>query len=413
MDTKEIKDIIEEASKGLKDGVKGAKDNAEKALKDAAKAMEDLESKASKDDLEEVKKAGDKLKGEITEELKKEVKVLQDQHDKLSAKVKDADFGKVMNRNRKSLTDMIGEGLEKEGETIEKKLQNRQNFEVQLDQKQIATVPDSVQPDFQPIQGIPHESFHMRSIIPVSPTVSNAIRYVRMTLGSEGNTIDTVAEGALKPELNYTPTVETANVYKIAGWVTVTDEFLEDIVGSRDWLASELPMALFDVEDEKILNGTGVGDIEGLFTIATPLALPQGEVTDASNLWDKLAAALAQIRRANRVANGIIVSPEDYMALLINKDDQNAYTYPAIFGMAPLNVAGVPVYQTSALEQGEILVGDFARGVRIFQRMGPVVRYAFEHAENFTSNLVTVLIEERIALPIYYPDSFISVTPGT
>ncbi|HYG84519.1 MAG TPA: phage major capsid protein [Verrucomicrobiae bacterium] len=410
MEVKEIKDAIDLAAKELKEGVKGAGDKAEKALQEAAKALSEMEGKAEKAEIEALKAEALKLKDEFTESLKKEIKVIQDQHDKLSAKVKEADFGKAIHgMRRKALGDMIAEGLEKNAELIEKKAAARTNFEIPMETKAVATVADSVAPDFQPIQSAPHEFFHMRSIIPVSPTVSNAIRYVRMTIGSEGNTINTVAEGALKPELNYTPTVETANVYKVAGHLTVTDEFLEDIVGSRDWLASELPQALFDVEDEKILKGTGVGDIEGLYTIATPLSLPSGSVTAASNVWDKLAAALAQERRLKRQATGIIVSPEDYMELLINKGSNGMYTYPAIWGAVALNVAGVPVYQTSSLLQGEALVGDFSRGTRIFQRMGPVVRYAFEHANNFTSNLVTVLVEERIALPIYFPDSFISV----
>jgi HK97 family phage major capsid protein len=150
--------------------------------------------------------------------------------------------------------------------------------------------------------------------------------------------------------------------------------------------------------------------------VATALILPKGTVTTASNTWDKIAAGLTQVRRNLRGASAIWISPEDYLELLINKDDNAAYTYPIIANAAgQITVGGVPVYQHSVFATGEGLVGDFVRGTRIFQKMGMVIKFSTEHADNFITNSTTVLIEERIALPIYFPESFVkldlTVTP--
>ena len=264
---------------------------------------------------------------------------------------------------------------------------------------------------------IPHELVQARNIIPVYPTTKDTIKYVQFTK-KEGE-IGSVRAGQLKPQLDYNSAPKTAPVIKIAGWVTVQDEFLEDVDGAGAFLASELPMAYMDEETRQVFKGEGAPaqgsqdpeELTGLYSeVATDQELPMGTVTSASNNWDKIAAALTQTRRNLRPGDAVWLSPEDYMELMINKGNTAEYTYPIVSDInGVMRMAGIPIYFHTVFLPGEGLAGNYARGVALFQKKGITLRTSTEHDQNFTKNLTTFLIEARVAMPVYYPESFVKV----
>lgn len=273
----------------------------------------------------------------------------------------------------------------------------------------------TVNPQFVSYVGIEHEVVQARNIIPVSPTSSDLVKYVQFTK-KEGS-IGSVDAGTEKPQIDYNSTPVSAPVIKIAGWLTVQDEFLEDVVGARDFLAEELPKAYMDEETRQIFKGLGTAatpdELDGLMSVwAQDLVLPKGsgpnQVTEGSNNWDKLAAGLCQVRRNLRATDAIFLSPEDYMELLINKGNTLEYTYPITSTIGgTLLLGGVPIYQHGIFNPGEGITGDFRRGARIFQKKAMTIRTSTEHDKNFTFNLTTILIEARIALACFFPESFV------
>lgn len=414
---KELEDLKTSLSKSLSD----------EATKELGLKIAEFEQKANGKFEQEVKALKEELTKSV-EKLQEEVKKLTDENaefvkaTKVTLDEKDAKIEEAltkMNRLKieqreeraKGLKDLIYEELSGEKQTdIMQNFSSKAkefNFEVKA---VTPVVAGTVAPYFAPFQGLPHEMEHARNYIPVSPTQSDLIKYVQFTKGA-GN-IGTVAAGALKPNINYSSTPVEAPVRKIAGYLEVQDEFLEDVVGARDFLATELPQAYLDAEDFQIFKGTNTGqDLAGLYSIwAQALTLPKGTVTAASNRWDKIAAALTQIRRNLRVGSAIWISPEDYMELLINKGTEMMYTYPIIADAnGRLSIGGTPIIQHTVFTAGQGLAGDFARGTRIFQRMAWNIRYSDSHASNFTSNITTILIEGRIALPVYFPSSFVKI----
>lgn len=379
---------------------KVAKEAAEKAAKEAVEA-----SMQSKEDREkEVKDAVDAAISVVTDEYDKKI-------EKATAELNRVKESQGKER-KKALSDQIGEFLStEEGEKMLKeypKNKSALNFEIKA--PGTMTVPaGSTREEWAPNVVLAHEAVHARNIIPVSPTSATAIKYNQFSLGADGNLINSVAAGEEKPQFEYIVTPKTAPVVKIAGWLQLHDEFLDDIDGARDFLASELPQAYMDAEDAKMLrDGMGGDDIDSLWNQAQQLVLPKGSVTTSSNKWDKLAASLTQVRRNKRVANAIWTSPEFYLDLLINKDDQNGYTYPVIMDAnGILRIAGVPIFQHGVFGEDEFLTGDYVRGARIFQKQAINIRYSREHNVNFTHNETTVLIEARVALADYFPDGFV------
>lgn len=275
--------------------------------------------------------------------------------------------------------------------------------------KAMGVPTNGVAPEFTPIVGPGHDEFHARTIIPVFPTISNLIRYIQYTVDTTtGLGFATVGVGAQKPSLNYIPTVKDAPVQKIAGLLDVPDELLDDVVGFRAWIAYELPKAYMDAEDLQIFKGDGTGlNLQGLWTQAGNQTFPQGSVTAASNTIDKIVAGITQVRKLKRNTSAVVISAVAWQEILINKGTTKDYTYPIVLDAnGVMRIGGVPIFWSNVFADGEGLVGDFARGTAIFQRKAMVIGYFDQNKDNVEKNIVTIRLEGRIALPIFYPESF-------
>lgn len=345
-------------------------------------------------------------------------KTYTEQIEELKTSLVEMNKAKVEQEKTRRLTfaDSLAQGLEGKEDDVKAFLANKQaGFQTQLKVVgNMGVAVNAVAPQFAPIVGPAHELIHARNYIPVSPTISNLIRYVQFT-NKDGNIAPVVGYSTLKPQFDYNETVVDAPVIKIAGWINVADEFLEDIVGAMSWLSADLPMKLWDAEDQQVFKGSGAtGNLTGLYTTATALSLPYAGVTSASNNIDKLAAAATYVRRQKRITTAAWTSPEDYLAILINKStgDTQFYTYPVRFNSNNnmLYIGDFPIIQHTVFNPSEGFVGDFATGARIFQKADATLRFSTENVDNFVKNVTTVLIEERIALCDFYPESFVKVT---
>jgi len=62
---------------------------------------------------------------------------------------------------------------------------------------------------------------------------------------------------------------------------------------------------------------------------------------------------------------------------------------------------------TQAMTLDNFLVGAFKLGAQIFDREDANVEISTEDQDNFIKNLVTIRAEERLALAVYRPESFV------
>ena len=395
---------------------------AKEALKVATEAAKTAVETAMVEAKAELQTTIDAQKAEI-EGFKVTLKETEDKYEAAEAEMNRIKAIETAVR-RKSMGDAIFDELssEKGLKMLSDAVKSKTPFSIDFDGptvKAVGTIGKptanggGVAPDFIAPVSIAHEIVQARNVIPVFPTSSDVIKYVQFFKKDGG--FGTVAAGATKPQLDYTPTPQIAPVTKIAGFVTLQEEFLEDISGAPAWLAAELPQAYLDQETYQIMKGdgsvnAGTGtNLKGLYSQwATAQTLPNGTVTAGSNVWDKMAAVLSQVRRSLRATDAIWIAPEDYKELLINKGTTKEYTYPiqADFG-GILSIGGVPIYQHTVFNPGEGLAGDFRRGTAIFQKKAMTMKTSTETGTNFIQNLITVLLEGRIALPVFFPESFI------
>jgi len=396
MEQKKIHDDAE-AKKLAEAAAKEAIDKIRKEIQDENKTLLDNLNKENKEALEKLANEN-KLKIEEMEAALKLNKIAD------------------INNRLKGFSEHIVEKLStEEGENMIKDFfkgqREKLNFDVDSSTlKAPITVPSgSVAPEFIPIVGPGHDDIHARNAIPVFPTVSDVIKFVMFTYTGDNAGFATVAPGAAKPELAYTSSLEESNVRKIAGWLDVPDEIMDDVVGFRAWIAYELPKAYLDAEDMQIFKGDGTGtNLLGLWTQADTQTLPFGSVDTTDNQWDRLMAAITEIRTRKRSTSAAFVSPIFYMELWINKGTTREYTYPIVMGdNGVLYVGGVPIYWSNVFTDYEGLVGDFARGCSIHERKTMNIAYSGENKDNFVKNVVTIRLEGRIALAIRIPAAFL------
>lgn len=419
LNTKEFEALTEyQQEKYLDEKRKHEAEEADKAAKAAAKsAVEAMREELKKDNeaiIAALKADNEKAIADLTDAQKAKL-------EEVEAAMKRAKIGEAKLR-LKGFSDHIIETLSTEkGEQMIKDFfaGHKSKFNVQIGDdndkdfdatiKALGVPAGGVAPEFTPIVGPGHDEFHARNIIPVFPTISNLIRYIQYTVDTTtGLGFATVGVGAQKPSLGYIPAVKDAAVQKIAGLLDVPDELMDDVVGFRAWIAYELPKAYMDAEDLQIYKGDGTGtNLLGLWYQASGQTFPQGSVTAASNTIDKIVAGITQVRKLKRATSAVVISPVAWQEILINKGTTKDYTYPIVLDAnGVMRIGGVPIFWSNVFADAEGLVGDFARGTAIFQRKAMQIGYFDQNKDNVEKNVVTIRLEGRIALPIFYPESF-------
>lgn len=372
----------------------------EKAVKEAVNA-----------ELENVKaeqaKTVEQLKADFNAELEKAKADAQANLDALEAKMKSKNaFNASREERAKTMSDYITAKLSTdEGEAMLKAFLAGQRKEFNMSDedtnKAVFTTPvGGVQPDLLGILSNSYGRIHGRNLMPIYPTLSNMITFLRMTEDPLSEGIKITAEGAKKGEIQYKSEEVKVPIAKIAGYVNFSEEAWDDTYGLKQWLARELPNAYLKAEDEYIFKDPTYGII--------PLAsafVNQGDV----NPWDTLISAIAQVEETNHRVTTILVSPQGRAALRKNKDLINGlYTYPMItFDADVLRFDGIPVYSTTIMSGMEFLLGDFVEGVELRQRKGMGIRYSTENEDNFVKNVLTVLIEARVGICVKRPFTFV------
>lgn len=108
-----------------------------------------------------------------------------------------------------------------------------------------------------------------------------------------------VAEGALKPTSNVTFEPVTDRVKKLAVWMPVTDEALDDVPQLFGYIQELLRYDLKLEEEAQILKGDGTGEnLNGLMTQATTYDTALNKAGDTS--IDIVRRGIYQVRKQSK-----------------------------------------------------------------------------------------------------------------
>ena len=248
----------------------------------------------------------------------------------------------------------------------------------------------------------PDRQVHIRQLLQTTTTDSNMIRYVEES-GYEDGTSYT-PEGSIKPKSSFELEAKTAEVVKIATHFRISEEMLEDIPGLAGYITTRGTTKYRLKEDNEVLYGAGTsGTLKGLAIAATGYSglLPGAP----KNEYDVLLDALAQLATNDYTASAILINPKRWYSLLRAKNENGSYILPDAvrFGVTPPQVDGVPVIANTAVQGDDFLVANLPMMATLFDRKGVSVRFYDQNEDDAVRNLITVVIEGRLALPIYLP----------
>lgn len=327
-------------------------------------------------------------------------------------------------RQTKSFGDQLEEKLTENKAKLPLSVGQKFSFDLNVNTKAVGNFSSAtsltgsyfVAPDVVPGVFVqPFNETHMRNILRTGNTNSNTIRYVRDN-GGEGGPAMT-AEGAAKPQMDRDLAILDAAVRKLATHMRLPEEMIEDIPYITDFLTNVGTEELLAVEDTQILYGDGTGqNLSGLgtsgnftaFNADAGGAAASGVVT-APNEFDVLRYADKQMRTLKRTPSIALVSPVDYVKMISRKDTTNNYILSGGGNGLTPTVNGFPVVQMNQVTAGDFFVID-RNAAQIFFRSNITVRFYEQDQDNAIKNLVTIVIEERLALPIYYITGIIKGT---
>ena len=376
---------IKSAFEGIKSEVNGA---IESAKADNASALESV-------------------KAEL-EATKASISVVKDEIEKLEAK---QNRSKMNQTEVKGFNASLADAIEQNGDNLAKLArgeQKRSSFI--LDTKAVGTMTEAVnltgditRQYANQVYALPSRKVHLRSLLPIG-TINQGLFTFPYESGGEGAPAAQV-QGSSKAQVDFDITMKDAAAQYIAGYVRISRQMLDDIPAMTSFLQSRLLEKYLIAEDAQILSGSGTApDLQGILGVAT--AATGAATVDV----EQLVQAIAQLESSNYSATGIMVNPTDWAAIMNTKNTNAAYSLPAstvVTTDGNVSIAGIPLYKSTAIAVDKFLVGDWSMGAQIMQNQGISVQFSEMDGDNFTKNLITVRVEARIALPIYYAGAFV------
>ena len=246
----------------------------------------------------------------------------------------------------------------------------------------------------------PLRPIHLRDLLRTSTIEQNGVFKFAKKTGSEGGAaIQT--EGSSKAQVDYDFTISEVTPKTIAAYAKISKQMLSRLTWLQSFVSTQMINDLLNVEDTNLYDYAGSSAFAGLYESATTYT-PSGTVTIASNRWDKLANSIAQLKALRFAPSAILVSPIDEMELMINKESGAGYSHPSLLLGQRMTIAGVPIIATDIVTAGTFMTADLNKAAELLFEDNIMTEFAYEDGDNFTKNLVTVRVEESVALPIYY-----------
>lgn len=245
-------------------------------------------------------------------------------------------------------------------------------------------------------------------IIPPGQTDQAAIVYMEETTFTNAAAETTESTGAY-PEAALALTERSSTVRKIAVFIPVTDEQLEDVAGIQSYLDNRLRFMLRQRLDGQVITGdgsppnlAGILNVSGIQTFAR-----SGEHFDA------IAEAMRRIRVTGRaMPNVVIIHPTNWWSsnMRLRKTNDGVYVWGHPAEPGPVRIWGLPVLETDAITLNTSLVGDFANFCQLFERTGIEVKISDSHDTYFIYGKQAVRASVRVAFPTYRPAAFCSIS---
>ncbi|MEU7228923.1 phage major capsid protein [Streptomyces chrestomyceticus] len=196
-------------------------------------------------------------------------------------------------------------------------------------------------------------------------------------------------------------------VAEIAHMIDGHKNILSDEPRLKQFMNSRLIEGVKFSEDYDLLHSSGADgtSLTGLFN--TP-----GVQTYTGDKKDKFSI---QMRRAMTKAllaeyepTGVVLSPSMWEHVEVETDDTGAFRVALQVAVgAEKRVWRLNVVETTAMPDNNYLLGSFGMGAQLYDRENVSVTVSSENGDNFERGVLTFRADERLALEVSRPESFV------
>jgi HK97 family phage major capsid protein len=243
-------------------------------------------------------------------------------------------------------------------------------------------------------------------IIPDGRTEQAAILYMEETT-STSNAAEAAESTGTYGESAFAFTERTSTVRKIAVNLPVTQEQLEDVVGIQSFINNRLSFFLRQRFDLQIINGNGVAP--NLMGVLATVGIQTFAL--AGDRFDNLYDAAKRVRVTGRASpNALVIHPNDWQVVRLMRTVDGLYILGNPNEPGPARIWGLQVVEGDVIPENTCLVGDFANHIQYFEKRGIEIDITDSHAAEFISGILRIRASFRVALPVYRPAAFCSIT---
>lgn len=237
-------------------------------------------------------------------------------------------------------------------------------------------------------------------------TTAQALEYFEETTFT--NNAAAVAEGGTKPESALDFTLRSDSVRKVATWIPVTKEMLDDVPTFESYLRGRLGFMVERAEEAQVLSGDGVApNILGILNRTGV----QTQAKGADPVPDAIYKAMTKVRNTGFAEpTALVMHPNDWQDVRLLRTADGVYIWGSPADAGPDRIWGMNVRVTTGMTENTALVGAFRPYGQVFRREGLRIDISNSHSTFFVENKLAVLAETRLALAIYRPSAFATIT---
>lgn len=241
------------------------------------------------------------------------------------------------------------------------------------------------------------------SIVYLEETTTTPGVFTTGPYDSDTDAAVTTAEGGAKPAANIDWTKRTTSLVKLAAFLPISDEMLEDEPQLASYVNGRLSLFLRQAEEAYLVDtllAAGIG------------SAVSNEIVGGNNIFDAIAAGILAVQNEGGLEpDTVLLNPFDFWRMNVQKSTATGdYFSGGPYAAPARNPWGIQAIPTRAVARGSPIVGAFREGATVWRKGTISIEASNSHSDYFRRNLTALRVEERIGLTVYRVAAFQTVS---